>query len=148
MLVQYSKAQCAQIWDSLIKPTLYEDIPYGDCNNAERFTSILAALLVGNMQCWVQHDPETQAITGFCITQFVHDAGYAESNLLIYHMHIFTGTAKRLLLSGVRTLSQYAKAHGCANVITLSKHPSMIDIAEKFGANTEWRILKFPVYKD
>lgn len=145
MLIRLMPEQIAANWEFL-KHQVVDSGPMETLGNDERFNNILNALLIDDMQCWVEaiSDEKGFHIQGIALTQILTNDIAGVKNLLIYSM---VGVEELFDLEkwnrGLLTLAQFARKNGCQNILAYSNNPRILRLAERFKANTSQRVIVF-----
>lgn len=145
MLILLMPEQIAANWD-FIRQQLVHSTPLELVSTETHQNGVLNALLIGDMQCWVEAtlDDKGFHIQAILITQILDNVIVGVKNLLLYS---FMGVEDMFHLDtwnrGLLTITQYARKHGCSNIIAYSDNPRILRMAERFKANTSQRLIVF-----
>ena len=146
MLVKLTKDQVANYWP-LIKQLLDAvDLPLTRGDKNKRNKVVLRRLLIEDMICWAitRQDPETltASLQGFFITSEVtHEVGYDYLYIDFYMTLPDADITGKEFVGVTDTLIEYATNKGYDAVLAHSNVPRVINLAEKFGADSSFRVL-------
>ena len=118
--------------------------PYvtSDANNMLR---IQEQLLVGSLDCWAWIEDATGQFYGIVTTQIAVDEATLTKNLFIFSATLTEQHEDSIWREGYVYLSKYAVSKGCSSIISYTNQESLIMLAKRLGADTEWHLLKFPL---
>lgn len=122
--------------------------PKEERNKLERgMNTMLEAAIKGAIQVWIILDKKgaERIFHGICITAFWRDPGIQEKGLWIYSIYSYKFMPDYLWSNMVEGLRMYAKSRGCSKLVAYSKIPRVIEQAEKYGFNSDYKILSMEV---
>lgn len=145
MLIQLTPEQIASNWDFL-KKNIVEGGPLDLQGNDEKHLNILNALLLGDMQCWAEavYSENNFHIQALLLTQVLNNEVVGIKNLLLYSL---VGLEDVFDIEkwnrGFLTVTQFAKKHGCHNILAYSDNVRILRMAERLNADTSQRLIVF-----
>lgn len=148
MLTRLTANQISNFWD-LIKDSVEKAvIPTADIG-PDSLNKVLENLLSGRADCWINYNREEDNvnITGVLVTEVVEDDMTGTKNLLLYALHLFGGSDKRIWLEGAVTTAKWARKHKCHKIIAFTANKNIIETAQKFGGDTNTTLVKIDIDK-
>jgi len=107
---------------------------------------IQSQLLVEKLQCWFAlADQGSDMVYGVMTTGIVRDEFSGTNNLLIYTVTVTDAHPSSLWEEAYIPLRIYAKSLLCTEIVAYSNQPRMLEIAERLGADTSWRLIQLPI---
>jgi hypothetical protein len=129
-----------------IKECINNSLPPHVKDSDESMLRIQESLLVGNLECWLIHESgDVSKVLALATTCFVTDEVSMTKNLLVYTMATLNPHSRDLWSIAHEMIGRYAVSRVCSNVIAYSNLPEVINIAERLGGDTSWRIIYFPL---
>lgn len=147
MLTQLLPDQISKFWP-VIKYAIEESIPpTTKGEHPDKMNRILSAALSGKLDVWASYDriDNVTKFNGIVVTQIVYDEASNIFNLLLYVVFAYENTSAATWREGYETLSKYAKAKNCSNMIAYSAVPKIVGIANAFGADTRFTFISIPL---
>jgi hypothetical protein len=112
--------------------------PHAEWNDAS-ILRIQEQLLIGEMDCWYAlRDGRTQAIV---VTRVGEDPCSSVKHLLIFTLTAVEDHYSETWREGFSTLRKYALSRDCRKIIAYTKYEKFIDLARRFDADCEWRMI-------
>ena len=143
MIAQMTPDQISVNW-SLISEHLEKSLPPVVKGTEIRMNNILDALMSGRMQMWAVTD-ESDNILIVCVTVVMIDPGTFCRNLLIYALVRIKSSTYDAFHNGVEVLRKFAEAQGCRYINAYACEESVVSLARKLGADTNWTYISFEV---
>lgn len=146
MLLKLLPEQVSDRWQAL-KDGIEASLPVVNDEDPEKMNNILAAILTGDVQCWVSYreleDLKKQGVA-LVLTTTVDDRLTNTRSLLLYLVWAWEKTQASDWIEGFQALTKFAKLMKCNRLISYTDDEKVIKIAEKF--NGEFRtFISFPV---
>ncbi len=148
MLNKIYPEDVAESWE-VFAPLIAKSIPPILGGNVNTMTSILEAIMVETLDCWVLlgRNSDNQNMKAFATTHIVEDELTREKSLLIYTL---TAMPKAKIVmedwsDAFETLRKYAHAKGCSYISAFSDLPNVIALAKKVGANVKTTFIRLEV---
>ena len=149
MLIRLTPEQIASNWQFL-KTCIVQDAPLQRLN-PHQDNNMLTALLMDDMQCWVEagmreeHGETKTDIQVVVITQIVEDSLSDVKSLLIYSLYGLNGPfAFNAWKQGILILVRFARSCGCTRLMAYTGNESIITFVNRLGADTSQRIVILP----
>ena len=134
--------QISRHWE-LIHEVLENVNMSGTLFDQDIITKIAEKLVSGQVQCWVINDDKKLA--AFVFTSIISDSITGIKNLLLIGVYTFhTASDINIWKKGLISLQKFARGNSCRNVVFYTNVPELIQIANRFGANTEFVFGVFP----
>jgi len=148
MLTRLLPDQISAFWD-IIKYAVEESLPPIIGEHPDRMNRILSSLLSSKTECWASYRREDERIIfeGICLTKIIYDDASGTKNLLLYCIYGYESTLEEAWMDAFRSVSKYAKAQGCNDIIGYTNVPYLIEKAKLFGGNTDYTIVTFNINK-
>ncbi len=128
--------QISRHWE-LIHEVLENINMSGTPFDQEIVTRIAEKLISGQVQCWVVN--EDKKLAAFVFTAIIVDSVLGLKNLLLIGIYsLELAQSLNIWKKGLMTLQKYAQGNSCKNIVFYTNIPELIQIANKFGANTEF----------
>lgn len=146
MLTKLLPDQVATYW-AIIKYAVEESVPPTARSGPEELNNILAALVDGRAECWVQtrKDEDGFEIEALLVTLFQSDEISDTKALMIYCLFGLTNISPSSWAEGLSTLVQYALSKGCDYITAYSANPEIVRMVGRLGGDTEFRFLRIPL---
>ena len=145
-LLKLSPEQLMQHWP-YVKECILLALPPYVAESADSIIRIQEQLLIGSLECWACIREETGEFYGIVTTQIVADEATMTKNLLLFSVTLTEEHEHEIWREGYVYLSRYAASKGCNSIVAYTNQEAMIMLAKGFGADTEWRLLKFPILR-
>jgi hypothetical protein len=129
MLVKLISKDLNKYWP-VIAESLKKTLTKEKLDTPEKLNSILKALLLGSLTCWLYINNEK--IKGVIITSIMIDQFLQEKNLLIYSVYTKSSSAEEWADS-FDGFSKYGKSIGCSKIIFYTSDKRLIAITRHFG---------------
>jgi hypothetical protein len=122
-----------------------ESLPPVVGQHSDRMQNILRAVLTEDVTVWVSAEKrnDKNTITGIVLTSFVFDGISGTKSLLIYCVYGYGDALSESWTSGVETLRKFAKVNECHRMIGYTNVPSLIALAKRSGADTQYTFVSF-----
>jgi len=146
-LTKLTPEQVMEYWPQ-IRECIEVSLPPLVRADAESILRVQESLLLGRLECWVAS--ETRDLTktlGIATTCFVTDEISLTKNLLIYTATTIAPHSQDLWSVSYGVLARYARSRNCKNIIAYSEQPEVINLVERIGGTSNWRILYFELGK-
>ena len=147
MLIKLGTQDVTKLWGEL-KRAAVASIPPTTSNLEQHTNNVLAAIMRGDIDCWVivsrEGDPK-RAAKGVVFTGLVVDSFSMTKNMLINGVFSYERIDMSLWADGLETLRKDAKRKGCHLIIGYTSIPRMIDIVKSLGGNTETTLITLEV---
>lgn len=138
MLVKLTNNDIIFAWD-MIKGS-FEHAPNGEDLKAKA-DRVMERLLLGEGQAWFLLREDIPVACALTFEMF--DPFTGEKNLFLYYAYAFEKLTARDWVTAFVYLKNYAKGIGCKEILTYSKVPKVIEMAEAVGGNSDARLLTF-----
>lgn len=149
MLTKLLPDQISKFWP-IIKYAVEQSLPPTVGEHPDKMNRILSAMLCDKLTVWASYrylEDNTTKFDGLAVTQILYDEASNTKSLLFYSMFAYEKTESFTWTEGFETLSKYALSQGCNKFIAYSSVPYIIEMAEKFGANTDFTFISWPLTK-
>ena len=143
-LLKLSPEQLMQQWP-YVKECIILALPPYVASDPDNIIRIQEQLLVGSLDCWACIEDETGKFYGIVTTQVVADEATMTKNLFLFSVTLTEEHENIIWEEGYIYLSKYAASKGCKAIIAYTNQESVIMLADKLGADTNWRLLRFPL---
>ena len=141
MLLRLMPGQVHEYWDD-IRAGLERALPRGV---PDRNARLLYGLQVGDLHVWVSFQkgmtPAENITDGALITYVQEDVAHKTNVLVIYAVWSITETRPSTWIEGFDAIKKFARSMGCSRIMAFSDEPKILQIAEKFGADTEYTLI-------
>ena len=146
MLTKLLPEQVSAFWD-IIKFSVEESLPPIVGENPDKMNRILTSILSGKTQCWASYrrDEEIPIFEGICLTRIIYDDASDTKNLLIYTVYGYEKTIEESWMNAFLSVSKYAVAEGCSQVVAYTSVPYIVEKAKMYGANTDFTFVTFNI---
>ena len=147
MLVKLSVDGVTKLWGELKRAAVMA-VPPNVSDLEEHTNNVLAAILRGDLECWIIADEEgspDRRAKGIAFTGTVMDSFSMTKNLLIYGVFSYERVSMRLWREGLETLRKEAEKRGCRYIIGYTSEPRMIEIANMLGGDTSTILVRLEV---
>ena len=148
MLLKLSDDQVVRYWED-IKDAIVAAVPPLAESGIAHTTQLLENILMGQLQVWILAESKGNDLAvdtkGTVVTTVWKDIGTGARSLLIYALWGYSFIEAPLWQDGLETLRKFARAERCTKIVSYSKVPRIIQIAEGLGANTETRLITLEV---
>jgi len=146
ILSKLTPDQISRFWD-IIGYAIEQSVPPFSYEHPDRMNRLLVAALCGKIDVWAGYTREDDRVrfNCVCVTQFLYDEPTDTRSLLIYALYGYSVTYFPEWKQMMHTLTKYARAKGCKRIIAYSKVSSVIDLAKKLGADTDYTFISFDV---
>lgn len=142
-LVRLLPDQIMRYWDQ-ISECISDAMPSFAHKDKAAMLQVQQRLLLQTLDCWIaMRDTESDIIYGVMTTQLVFDGPTRTRNLLIYSVSTISDHPSDMWQLAAEKLSKYATTKNCKHIIAYSNDPRMLHIAEKLGADTSFRLIRF-----
>lgn len=148
MLNKIYPEDVAKSWE-VFAPLIAKSIPPALGGNVTTMTSILEAIMVETLDCWVLlgRNSDNQNMSAFATTHIVEDELTNEKSLLIYTL---TAMPKAIITmedwsDALKTIRTYAHSKGCSYISAFSDIPNVVSLAKKAGANIKTTFIRLEV---
>lgn len=143
ILLRLLPDQVMTYWDE-IKQHISLALPPYVANDTQSMLHIQEELLNGLLDCWIcAEDVKMVNVYGIATTKFIADPVSRTKNMLVYTVNTVSVHPRDLWQLCRDKFSAYAKSYGCSNILAYSNNPTMLDIAERLGADTSYRLVMF-----
>jgi len=139
MLVKLEVDQALKRWD-VIKPAIILAQPVGTVWDAAAEARLVEAVSMGALIVWAEQDAQG-IVQGIVTTLITEDIASGTKGLLVYSTTAFNKLSGETWREGIETVCRYAQAKGCKKLMAYTSNPTMLHIAEKFGMNTDLRLV-------
>jgi hypothetical protein len=149
MISQLLPDQISRFWP-VIKYAVEQALPPTVGEHPDKMNRILSGMLCGKLDVWAsyRHLPdETIKFDGIIVTQILYDDASNTKSLLIYAVFAYEQTIPSTGAEILETLSKYALSKGCTKFVGYSSVPYIIEQAKKFGGDTSFTFISFPIPK-
>ncbi len=149
MLTKLIPEQISKFWP-IIKYAIEESVPPTVGEHPDKMNRLLSGMLSGKLDVWASYDhleDGTTKFNGIAVTQILYDDASNTYSLLFYAVYAYDKTTDKTWLEGYETLSKYAVSKGCTRFIAYSTLPYLIEMANKYGADTSYTFISFPLPK-
>ena len=143
-LLKLSAEQLMQHWP-YVRECITLALPPYVTSNADNMIRIQEQLLVGSLECWACIEDETGVFYGIVTTQIVVDEATLTKNLFLFSVTLTEAHEHSIWQEGYIYLSKYAASKGCSSIIAYTNQESVIMLARSLGADTDWKLLRFPI---
>jgi len=144
MITKLLPEDVSKYWD-IISYGLERSLP-PVANGVERMNNILASLLAGSMECWL--GSEGDQIAGMMVTAVAEDVCSGTRDLMIYALYGYDKLPGELWVEGYSLVSRYAKSKNCGRITAYTNVPSLVEVAKKFGGDTQYTYITVPLDSD
>lgn len=145
VLIQLLPEQVMDYWD-YIKDCILQSLPPLVAQSDETMLYVQSSVLVGDLQVWIAAEDLTLSKTyGVATTQVVIEPITSSRNLLIFTTTITDAHPESLWHFCLGRLSVFAKNRGCQKLIAHSDIPKVLEIVEKLGGDTSYRLIQLPI---
>ena len=148
MLNKIYPEDVAKSWE-VFAPLIAKSIPPALGGNESTMTSILEAIMVETLDCWVLlgRNSDNQNMSAFATSHIVEDELTNEKSLLIYTL---TAMPKAVITmedwsDALKTLRKYAHSKGCSYISAFTDIPNVVSLAKRVGANTKTTFIRLEV---
>ena len=150
MLTKLISVDISRLWDSVLKLAIKESIPPYVLLRNNTLTNILEELLVGNIHCWIAHEPvesleDELRIYAVIFTTFFDDICSRTKSLMIYGIFALTLIPDLVWDEGIETLMKFGKEKDCSLIVGYSSNPIILQKVEALGGNTDYRYVTVPI---
>lgn len=148
MLVKMLPEQISKFWD-VIRYAIEQSLPPTVAESPDKMNRILSSLLSGKADCWASYTKSggMNSFEGIVVTKMLYDDVSDTKNLLMYCLYGYTKVDKQSWLHGLKALTKYAEARGCARIVAYTDVPYMIDMANFLGGEAKYTLCSFDVKK-
>ena len=89
----------------------------------------------GKAQVWILRNPEKRVLIGVLVSKIFDHPYHQERAFTIVHAHVHDGNfvEKNVWLGAFKTLTKYAKRHGCTYAEIYSENARVKQLLEAFG---------------
>jgi hypothetical protein len=142
MLIKLKAEQVAIHWWTISK-FIQKGLPPTVAHAEISLRHIEVALLSDHMTCWVVE--EEGKMKGIILTIIVRDRPSGVQNLQIYTIAGLTDVERDTWVEVFNTISRYAVSMNCSCIIGYSANEKLLKVLKRFGADTEYTFVAFPV---
>lgn len=149
MITKLLPDQISRFWP-VIKYAVEESLPPTVGDHPDKLNRILSGMLSGKLDVWAsyRHLPDgTTKFDGIGVTQILYDDASNTYSMLIYAVYAYEKTLPETWADAFETVSKYAVSKGCTRYVAYSSIPYVVEMAKKFGANTDFTFISFPLPK-
>jgi hypothetical protein len=147
MITQLLPDQISKFWP-IIKYAVEESLPPTVGEHPDKMNRILSAMLSGKLDVWASYRHLENGITkvdGIGVTQIIYDEASNTKSMLIYAVYAYEKTLPETWIDSFETISKYAISKGCIRYVAYSSIPYVIEMAKKFGGDTSFTFISFPL---
>lgn len=146
MLVKLLPEQVSKFWDQL-GPSIEAALPPNVSADKESLNRILAAILSGRLDCWVnaREGEEGLILNAVAVTTFNVEPFSLTRELVVYAVYALSGIGLKDWKEGYEVLRKYAMSKGCLRLTAYTSNPKLVELANKFNADTQQTYIQFPV---
>lgn len=146
MLLKLLPGQITDYWD-VVKEAIERALPPIIGEGPNKMHNILEDLITGEVQCWAafRPKPEGPEMVAIVLTTVVGDRRTETRSLLLYAICSFKKTQGSDWIEGFDALGKYAKKMNCVRFIAYTKEDNLIELAKKFGGNTDYHFITVPI---
>lgn len=137
MIVQLTPDQISSNWPKLSE-WIKESVPHVTGGLELAMTRIMTFLMDGSMQLWLAHEDKPK---GIVLTTLSTDKVTFGRALLIYGLYKFEIVRPELIQSSFETLRIFAKENNCQSITAYTNDKTILNMANKIGANIEWSLI-------
>ena len=137
-----------QWWPDLAERVRAACPPPNSSENPNAVNSVLAAVIEGSCQIWLwlKRSEEKTDVQGIVVTQRFAPTISSRSHLWVAGCSFGTPPTPEQFQEIMSKLKKFARACGCENVVLMTDNrPDILAMADSLKANTEYRLLQFPV---
>ncbi len=108
-----------------------------------QMTNMLQSIIKGQTQVWIgmENDISKCVLT----TSVVGDANLGIRNLEIFTMAFTEDLSSKMWHEGLRVIRKFAEANKCEKILMHTKNEALIRVGDRFGANTDYRLIVLEV---
>lgn len=140
-IVKLTPDQVAEHWP-YIRKGLEKTQPVTFHMTAESLRNILKNMLMMNIQCWaVLESDDPDPFYGFILTTIYIDWVSESRFLNIYDVFSFKPFKTGMLESAYKGIEEFARTNNCPKIMAYTKLPYIVQLAERFGFNSDCRLL-------
>lgn len=145
MLIRLPPEQIMKYWDGICE-CIASALPPHEIADVDMLLRIQSQLLTGVLECWIAaSDNRGREIYGVMTTKIMIDGITGTRNLLIFSVTTVDKHPAGMWKEALDVINRYACTHKCSNILAYSVNERMVEIAEAIGANTQTRLIYFPV---
>jgi len=144
MIYLLEKEKIEKCWD-IIEEGVKLSLPPALLQDKESMNYVKAALLKGDLTCWIGTGETKDDIRGICITAISVDVGTRTKSLLIYALYAYELIPKETWYEGMVMLKEFARKMECNNITAFSSNKRALGVAEKLNGDTNTRFIMFDV---
>jgi hypothetical protein len=146
MITKLLPDQISKFWP-VVKYAVEQSLPPTVGDHPDKMNRVLSGMLSGKLDVWVsyRHEGEVTKFDGIIVTQILYDDASNTKSLLIYSIYAYESTLPTTWAEGFESLFKYAKSKGCYKCIAYSSVPYVVEQAKKFGADTSFTFISFPL---
>jgi len=147
MLTKLLPEQVSKFWP-IIKYSIEESLPPTVDEHPDKMNRILSSALSGITDVWALYEKgEEIKLEAVALTKLIEDDVSGTKSLLIYCLYGYNEVKEDEWEVGLKLLFKYAKANRCSRVVAYSSVPHLINMANKFGADTDYTFISFDLNK-
>lgn len=148
MLNRLLPDQISKFWD-IIRYAVEQSLPPAIRDGSGKMNRILAAALSDKVDVWASYSKNDDSVkfNGIVLTKILYDDISDTKNLLIYCLFGYGALDSSSWLSGLRTLTKYARSKDCSCITAYTVLPNIIEISKRLGADTNYTFISFDVAK-
>ncbi len=128
-----------KVWP-YIADTVSRALPPSTYASPYKVNNIVAALMRGDMQCWL-YSHDGKEIGAVALTTVTEDECTGIRNLLIYCMAGYDKIERHAWLEGINRLREFAKSQGCYQITGYTKSARVKRVVDMVGGNTDYRFI-------
>lgn len=147
MLIKLASQDVTRLWGEL-KRTAVAAVPPHVSNLEEHTNNVLAAIIRGDLDCWVlmeDGDNPERVAKAVTFVGTVMDSFSMTKNLLIYGVFSYERVRMDLWRDGLATLRAEAKRKGCNLIIGYTAEPRILEIVNALGGSTSTTLIMLEV---
>ena len=147
MLTKLMPDQISKFWP-IIKYAIEQSLPPTVGEHPDKMNRILSSTLSGTTEVWAMYEKGNKIkLEAIILTRLVLDDASGTRSLLLYCLYGYEEVSDDKWGDGLSILFKYAKANKCSKIVAYSSIPHIINLANKFGASTEYTFISFDLSK-
>ena len=147
MITKLLPEQISKFWP-VIRYAVEESLPPTVGEHPDKMSRILSAMLSGKLDVWASYRHQEDGITkfdGIGVTQIQYDDASNTYSMLIYAIYAYEKTTPETWADAFETVGKYAVSKKCTRYIAYSSIPYIVEMAKKFGGDTSFTFISFPL---
>jgi len=147
MLTRLLPDQISKFWP-IIKYAVEESLPPTVGEHPNKMNKILSSALSGTLGVWALYERGEQVkFQAILVTKIIFDDTSGTKSLLLYCLYGYEEITKGSWNNAFESLVKYAKSRNCIRMVAYSEIPHIINMANSFGAETDYTFISFDLNK-